>query len=77
MKTVIDMLRVQPKKTIRVGAVALSLFYLFSTQLYAKDVNVPLTEAKINKVLQDAYNKFKDDKGGKNADYIKELAIVV
>jgi len=64
------------KKTLQLGTAALSLFYLFSTQLYAKDVNVPLTEVQINKVLQDAYNKFKDDDGGKNADYIKELAVV-
>ena len=61
---------------IKLGAVALSLFYLFSVQLYAKDVKVSLTEQKINKVLHDAYNKFKDDNRGKNADYIKELAIV-
>ena len=76
MSAVVETLRIKPNKSLRVGAVALSLFYLFSTQLYAKDVNVPLTEAKINKVLKDAYNKFKDDNGGKNADYIKELAIV-
>jgi len=76
MNAVLETLRTKPNKSLRVGAVALSLFYLFSSQLYAKDVNVPLTDAKINKVLKDAYNKFKDDNGGKNADYIKELAIV-
>src|SRR6478735_3031370 len=35
-----------------------------------------LTKENIQKVLDDAYNKFKDLKEGKNADYIKELANV-
>jgi glutaminase len=35
-----------------------------------------LSKEKINKVLQEAYNKFKGDVGGKNADYIKALAEV-
>ena len=35
-----------------------------------------LTKENIEKVLNDAYNKFKDLKEGKNADYIKELASV-
>ena len=35
-----------------------------------------LTKEKIEAVLKDAYNKFKDLKEGKNADYIKELANV-
>jgi len=35
-----------------------------------------LTEARINAVLKEAYAKFKDDQGGKNADYIKALAEV-
>lgn len=35
-----------------------------------------LTKENIQKVLNDAYNKFKDLKEGKNADYIKELANV-
>ena len=35
-----------------------------------------LTKDNIEKVLNDAYNKFKDLKEGKNADYIKELANV-
>src|SRR5215475_3326810 len=37
---------------------------------------VPLTSANIEKALDEAYNKFKDLKEGKNADYIKELANV-
>jgi glutaminase len=35
-----------------------------------------LSKDKIDAVLTDAYNKFKDLKEGKNADYIKELANV-
>jgi glutaminase len=35
-----------------------------------------LTEARIKAVLKEAYAKFKDDQGGKNADYIKALAEV-
>jgi len=35
-----------------------------------------LTKEKIQAALDEAYNKFKDVKEGKNADYIKELASV-
>jgi len=35
-----------------------------------------LSEARIEAVLKEAYEKFKDDQGGKNADYIKALAEV-
>ncbi len=35
-----------------------------------------LTEERINAVLKEAYEKFKDNQDGKNADYIKALAIV-
>lgn len=35
-----------------------------------------LTEERINAVLKEAYAKFKDNQEGKNADYIKALAIV-
>ena len=40
--------------------------------LFAQD----LSKANVEKVLQDAYTKFKDVKEGANADYIKELATV-
>jgi glutaminase len=40
--------------------------------LFAQD----LSKANIEKVLNDAYSKFKDVKEGANADYIKELATV-
>jgi len=35
-----------------------------------------LSEERINAVLKEAYEKFKNDQGGKNADYIKALADV-
>ncbi len=35
-----------------------------------------LSKEKINQVLKEAYNKYKGDMGGANADYIKALAIV-
>jgi glutaminase len=40
--------------------------------LFAQD----LSKANIEKVLKEAYEKFKDVKDGANADYIKELATV-
>jgi glutaminase len=40
--------------------------------LFAQD----LSKANIEKVLTEAYNKYKDVKEGANADYIKELATV-
>lgn len=44
-----------------------------SISLYSQDL---LTKKNIEKVLTEAYNKFKDVKEGANADYIKELATV-
>lgn len=76
MSPATKLFNINPRQKMKLGAVALSLFYLFSAQLYAKDVKIPLSDQQINKVLHDAYEKFKDDNGGKNADYIKELAVV-
>jgi len=45
---------------------------VFTVSLAAAD----LSKANINKVLKEAYNKYKGDMGGKNADYIKALDIV-
>ncbi|MFL5739786.1 MAG: glutaminase A [Flavisolibacter sp.] len=59
---------------------AIRFFYLFSiiaflpaTRLSAQPT---LTKEKIQAALDEAYNKFKNLKEGKNADYIKELANV-
>ena len=45
---------------------------------YSAICQSPLTlnQQNIERVLEEAYNKFKDLKEGKNADYIKELARV-
>ncbi len=55
----------------------LTLAYL--SNVYAKDTSAyaaAVSDAKIQAVLMEAYEKFKNDDGGKNADYIKELAVV-
>jgi len=58
---------------LRLVAVILALLMLSSPVfLYSQD----LSKANIEKVLNEAYNKFKDVKEGANADYIKELATV-
>jgi glutaminase len=60
-----------------------SLLMFGSNVAIAKDVSThtqqitaKITEAKINQALKEAYEKFKNDNGGKNADYIKALAKV-
>ena len=55
----------------------LSAFFLFLFfQMSLVNAQGALTAEKINAALDEAYNKFKDVKEGKNADYIKELANV-
>ena len=62
------------KHTICAGrSILILIVLLVSAQVYAQNT---LTKENIQKVLDDAYNKFKDLKEGKNADYIKELANV-
>jgi len=51
-------------------------FSVFFVALFFGVTAQNLTKENIQKVLDDAYNKFKDLKEGKNADYIKELANV-
>src|SRR5439155_443521 len=55
---------------------AFLVIVLATISLSAIQAQVSLTREKIEAVLTDAYNKFKDLKEGKNADYIKELANV-
>ncbi|NUM62937.1 MAG: glutaminase, partial [Ignavibacteriaceae bacterium] len=58
---------------IRLMAIVLFALLLTGTSfLYSQD----LSKANIEKVLNEAFNKFKDVKEGANADYIKELATV-
>jgi len=56
-------------------AITLIGFGLIPTLLLAQN-SPKMTPAEIEAALQEAYNKFKDLKEGKNADYIKELATV-
>jgi glutaminase len=51
------------------------LMFMQPATLFAQAGNA-LTKEKIQAALDEAYTKFKDTKGGKNADYIKELARV-
>ncbi len=44
--------------------------------LLTSKADAQITKERIEAVLNEAYNKFKDLKEGKNADYIKELATV-
>jgi len=64
----------------RVGVLpffAFLLTLLFATSGLARDVSgLALNEAKIKQVVMEAYEKFKNDNSGKNADYIKALAKV-
>ena len=59
----------------RLIAITIIMLLLVSNpiSIYSQDL---LTKANIEKVLNDAYAKFKDVKEGANADYIKELATV-
>jgi len=53
------------------------IFLFMCAGLFAQSgTSSTLTKAKIEQALNEAYNKFKDMKEGKNADYIKELATV-
>lgn len=62
------------KTNFLVFAIVLSTAFLMSCA--TAQVATNLTPDKINAALDEAYNKFKDVKEGKNADYIKELATV-
>jgi glutaminase len=66
------------KKNILLAPWRVIVTVMFLTLLLSFHVNAQntLTKENIQKVLDDAYNKFKDLKEGKNADYIKELANV-
>jgi len=55
-----------------IAIVIVALFLSCPVTQFAQD----LSKANIEKVLKDAYTKFKDVKEGANADYIKELATV-
>jgi len=66
------------KKNNRIASWQITVLAMLLTLMGSFNVNAQntLTKDNIQKVLNDAYNKFKDLKEGKNADYIKELANV-
>ena len=53
-----------------------SLVFIFVLVLSSNAIASELSKEQIQKVIQEAYDKYKGDMGGKNADYIKALAIV-
>jgi glutaminase len=65
------------KYIIQFRLIAMLVIFLMlvsgAATVYSQDL---LTKANIDKVLTEAYNKFKDVKEGENASYIKELATV-
>jgi len=78
MQANIDLKRVTSVFTF----IVLTLTLLFINPVEAKESITAqksvkaLNEAQIKHVLKEAYEKFKDDNSGKNADYIKALAEV-
>lgn len=58
-------------KTLKI-VISLVVVFGLSSSLAAAE----LTKEKINQVLKEAYDKYKGDMGGKNADYIQALDIV-
>jgi len=68
-----------PTAISKFSLMVFSLLLLFSLDTaYALDTstNNTLTPENIKRVLNEAHNKYKDNKEGKNADYIKALADV-
>ena len=87
MKNMIHKTSFMKRGTMALSVVCASLVVLGSTSAEAKGPlttevktqavqKTSLTEERINAVLKEAYEKFKDNNDGKNADYIKALAIV-
>ncbi len=87
MKKEIQKLDLIKKGMVTLSVACASLILLSTTPVQAKgplttEVKTAvtqtnsLTEERINAVLKEAYEKFKDNQDGKNADYIKALEIV-
>src|SRR5215813_9434747 len=64
------------KGIVHIICTLLFVAFVAPTLLAQNTPNTPITKQRIEQVLNDAYNKYKDIKEGKNADYIKELAQV-
>ncbi len=87
MKSTIQKMSLMKRGMVTLSVACASLILLNTTAVEAKgplttevktavSQNNSLTEARINAVLKEAYEKFKNNQDGKNADYIKALAIV-
>ncbi len=87
MKNEIQTLSLMKRGMVTLSVACASLILLCTTPAQAKGPltaeaktavvqKTSLTEERINAVLKEAYEKFKDNQDGKNADYIKALAIV-
>jgi glutaminase len=64
------------KKSAVAMSLTIALFMFIQPGILLAQSSISLTKEKIQAALDEAYNKFKDVKEGKNADYIKELANV-
>lgn len=58
---------------VKLPSVSVAVSILASSMSLAAEIP---SQERIHEVVQEAYEKFKDDKGGKNADYIPALAEV-
>ncbi len=87
MKNSIYDLHLLKRGAMTLSIVCASLMFLGGTAVEAKgpltkEVNTEviqkgsLAKTRINTVLKEAYEKFKNNQDGKNADYIKALAVV-
>ena len=54
----------------------LSAFFLSATAGAKEAPAFSIEKTRIERVLEEAYDRYKNDDGGKNADYIKALAVV-
>jgi glutaminase len=62
--------------SVRLLGSVLALCLVAGTYVSKAQTGNPLSPEKINAALDEAYTKYKDIMEGKNADYIKELALV-
>jgi len=69
-------MKIEKFLSFRLFSAVISLCFLTGFAVVTAQTANPLSNEKINAVLNEAYNKFSDVKEGKNADYIKELAAV-
>lgn len=87
MKNEIQTLSLMKRGMVTLSIACASLILMSTTPVQAKgpltaevktavSTTNALSEARINAILKEAYEKFKDNQDGKNADYIKALEVV-